>query len=104
MFKSKKIKQLEKTIQDLNNENINLKFKNMGLNQELFDFAKAIMVTLDLSEIEIDNRTIEKVREYDIYVEESYLKFAKKIKLVAPKQIINAEKIRNDYRKKVENG
>ena len=97
MFKSKKIKQLEKTIQELNNENINLKFKNMGLNQELFDFAKAIMVTLDLSEIEIDNRTIEKVRKYDIYVEESYMKFAKKIKLIAPEQVINIEKIHTEY-------
>lgn len=100
MFKSKREKELEKTIQDLNNENINLKFKNMGINQELFDFAKAIMVTLDLNEIEIDNHTIEKVREYDIYVEDGYLKFAKKIKLIAPKQVINIEKIHKEYLEK----
>ena len=87
--------QLEAENQILKNTN-ELLLRNKEINNDLYNMVKAIMVTLKLREIEIDNRTIEEVKNYDIYTEQSYLKFAKTIKLIAPEQVINIQNIHKD--------
>lgn len=93
------IKELEKENEILRNTN-NLLYKNKEINNGLYNMVKAIMITLKLREIEIDNRLIEDVNKYEIYVEESYMKFAKTIKLIAPEQVINIQNIHKELGKR----
>lgn len=61
--------------------------RNREINYDLYNMVKAILKQLGLDEIEIDEKTIEEVKRLEIYVENSYMKFAKKIKLIDKQKI-----------------
>ena len=102
MFKSKREKELELKVERLEIKNSRLMRENEELmekseiNIDLYNKLKAIMRTLGLREIEISDRTIEEVKGYEIYVEQSYMRFAETIKLIAPEQVINIENVRKN--------
>lgn len=102
MFKSKREKELELKVKQLESNNSQLikeVIEKNEMNIVLYNFVKAILKTLNLREFEIGNTTIEEVRKYELYVEESLMKFAKTIKLIAPQQIINIKRIYEDLEK-----
>ena len=86
MFKSKK--ELRNKIELLEGENSRLQQeiyslqRNREINYDLYNMIKAILKQLRLDEIEIDEKTIKEVERLEIYVERSYMKIAKRIKLI----------------------
>ena len=95
MYKSKK--QLKQEIQNLKDE-INSekqeKFKilrNREINVEMYNFIKAILLKLGTKELEIDIDLIKEAERYNLYVEDSYLKYAKKIQLIDYKDTIKID-------------
>ena len=91
MFKSKK--ELMEEIEILkfkNNElqqNVYTLQRNREINYDLYNMAKAILKQLGLNEIEIDNDKIKEVERLELYIEDSYMKFAKRIKLIDKNKI-----------------
>ena len=53
--------------------------------------VKAILMQLGLGEIEIDNSKLKEVERLEIYVEDSYIKRAKRIKLIDKNKIQKME-------------
>ena len=91
MNKSKKqlIQELEeqkKTIAKINQERLSL-LKNREINYNLYNMLKAVLMQLPTKEIEVDTDKLEEVRNYELYVEDSYLKFAKRIKLIDKRKL-----------------
>lgn len=95
MYKSKK--QLKQEIQNLKeelNSEKQEKFKilrNREINTEMYNFIKAILLKLGTKELEIDIDLIEEAERYNLYVQDSYLKFAKKIQLIDYKNTIKID-------------
>lgn len=56
--------------------------RNREINYDLYNMVKAILKQLKLDEIEIDNDKLKEVERFELYVEDSYMKFAKRIKLI----------------------
>lgn len=91
MRKSKKelIKELEeqkKTTAKINQERLSL-LKNREINYDLYNMLKAVLIQLAEKEIEVDIDKLEQARNYELYVEDSYLKFAKRIKLIDKRKL-----------------
>ena len=91
MNKSKKqlIQELEeqkKTIAKINQERLSL-LKNREINYNLYNMLKAVLMQLPTKEIEVDIDKLEEARYYELYVEDSYLKFAKRIKLIDKRKL-----------------
>ena len=91
MNKSKKqlIQELEeqkKTIAKINQERLSL-LKNREINYNLYNMLKAVLMQLPTKEIEVDIDKLEEARNYELYVEDSYLKFAKRIKLIDKRKL-----------------
>lgn len=91
MNKSKKqlIQELEeqkKTIAKINQERLSL-LENREINYILYNMLKAVLMQLPTKEIEVDTDKLEEVRNYELYVEDSYLKFAKRIKLIDKRKL-----------------
>ena len=91
MYKSKKqlIKALEEqkeTTAKINQERLSL-LKNREINYNLYNMLKAVLMQLSTKEIEVDRDKLEEARNYELYVEDSYLKFAKRIKLIDKRKL-----------------
>ena len=91
MNKSKKqlIQELEeqkKTTAKINQERLSL-LKNREINYNLYNMLKAVLMQLPTKEIEVDIDKLEEARNYELYVEDSYLKFAKRIKLIDKRKL-----------------
>ena len=91
MNKSKKqlIQELEeqkKTTAKINQERLSL-LKNREINYDLYNMLKAVLMQLTTKEIEVDINKLEEARNYELYVEDSYLKFAKRIKLIDKRKL-----------------
>ena len=86
MFKTKKKKKEE--IEKLKAENNELQQNvlslqgNREINYGLYNMVKAIMKQLNLNEIEIERYKLKEVERMEIYVEDSFMKNAKIIRLV----------------------
>lgn len=95
MFRTKK--SLENEIEALkikNNElqqNVYSLQRNREINYDLYNMVKAILMQLGLGEIEIDNSKLKEVERLEIYVEDSYIKYAKRIKLIDKNKIQKME-------------
>ncbi len=95
MFRTKK--SLENEIEALkikNNElqqNVYSLQRNREINYDLYNMVKAILMQLGLGEIEIDNSKLKEVERLEIYVEDSYIKRAKRIKLIDKNKIQKME-------------
>lgn len=87
MFKSKKkIKQENDILQhDL--------AEQIKKNEELYNYVKAFLLLTSNAEIDIDIDLTKKAKDYELYIEESYLKYANHLKLINYKNIYNKEKI-----------
>lgn len=91
MYKSKKqlIQELEeqkKTTAKINQERLSL-LKNREINYNLYNMLKAVLMQLPTKEIEVDTDKLEEARNYELYVEDSYLKFAKRVKLIDKRKL-----------------
>lgn len=91
MYKSKKqlIQELEeqkKTTLKINQERLSL-LKNREINYNLYNMLKAVLMQLPTKEIEVDIDKLEEARNYELYVEDSYLKFAKRVKLIDKRKL-----------------
>lgn len=91
MNKSKKqlIQELEeqkKTTAKINQERLSL-LKNREINYNLYNMLKAVLMQLPTKEIEVDIDKLEEARNYELYVEDSYLKFAKRVKLIDKRKL-----------------
>ena len=91
MYKSKKqlIKALEEqkeTTAKINQERLSL-LKNREINYNLYNMLKAVLMQFSEKEIEVDRDKLEEARNYELYVEDSYLKFAKRIKLIDKRKL-----------------
>ena len=90
MNKSKKqlmqeLEEQKKTTAEINQERLSL-LKNREINYNLYNMLKAVLMQLSTKEIEVDIDKLEEARNYELYVEDSYLKFAKRIKLIDKKK------------------
>ena len=91
MYKSKKqlIQELEeqkKITAEINQERLSL-LKNREINYDLYNMLKAVLMQLKTKEIEVDIDKLKEARNYELYVEDSYLKFAKRIKLIDKRKL-----------------
>lgn len=91
MYKSKKqlmqeLEEQKKTTAKINQERLSL-LKNREINYNLYNMLKAILIQLGEKEIEIDIDKIEEAKRYELYVEDSYLKFAKRVKLIDKRKL-----------------
>lgn len=91
MNKSKKqlmqeLEEQKKTTAEINQERLSL-LKNREINYNLYNMLKAVLMQLSTKEIEVDIDKLEEARNYELYVEDSYLKFAKRIKLIDKKKL-----------------
>lgn len=91
MFKNKKklmqeLEEQKKTTAKINQERLSL-LKNKEINYELYNMLKAVLMQLATKEIEVDIDKLEEARNYELYVEDSYLKFAKRIKLIDKRKL-----------------
>ena len=91
MYKSKKqlmqeLEEQKKTTAKINQERLSL-LKNREINYNLYNMLKAILIQLPIKEIEVDIDKLEEARNYELYVEDSYLKFAKRIKLIDKRKL-----------------
>lgn len=91
MFKNKKklmqeLEEQKKTTAKINQERLRL-LKNREINYSLYNMLKAVLMQLPTKEIEVDIDKLEEARNYELYVEDSYLKFAKRIKLIDKRKL-----------------
>lgn len=91
MYKNKKklmqeLEEQKKTTAKINQERLSL-LKNKEINYELYNMLKAVLMQLSTKEIEVDINKLEEARNYELYVEDSYLKFAKRIKLIDKRKL-----------------
>lgn len=91
MYKSKKqlmqeLEEQKKTTAKINQERLSL-LKNREINYNLYNMLKAVLMQLAAKEIEVDIDKLEEARNYELYVEDSYLKFAKRIKLIDKRKL-----------------
>ena len=91
MYKSKKqlmqeLEEQKKTTAKINQERLSL-LKNREINYNLYNMLKAVLMQLPTKEIEVDTDKLEEARNYELYVEDSYLKFAKRIKLIDKRKL-----------------
>ena len=91
MYKSKKqlmqeLEEQKKTTAKINQERLSL-LKNREINYDLYNMLKAVLMQLTTKEIEVDINKLEEARNYELYVEDSYLKFAKRIKLIDKRKL-----------------
>ena len=91
MNKSKKklmqeLEEQKKTTAKINQERLSL-LKNREINYNLYNMLKALLMQLPTKEIEVDIDKLEEARNYELYVEDSYLKFAKRIKLIDKRKL-----------------
>lgn len=91
MYKSKKqlmqeLEEQKKTTAKINQERLSL-LKNREINYNLYNMLKAVLMQLPTKEIEVDTDKLEEVRNYELYVEDSYLKFAKRVKLIDKRKL-----------------
>lgn len=61
--------------------------RNREINYGLYNMIKAILKQLGLDEFEINNSKLKEVEPLELYVENSYMKFAKRIKLINKNKI-----------------
>lgn len=61
--------------------------KNREINYNLYNMLKAVLMQLPTKEIEVDIDELEEARNYELYVENSYLKDAKIIKLIDKRKL-----------------
>lgn len=61
--------------------------KNREINYDLYNMLKAVLMQLSTKEIEVDINKLEEARNYELYVEDSYLKFAKRVKLIDKRKL-----------------
>ena len=95
MNKSKKqlmqeLEEQKKTTAKINQERLSL-LKNREINYNLYNILKAILIQLGEKEIEIDIDKIEEAKRYELYVEDSYLKYAKRLKIIEPSNIVEID-------------
>lgn len=95
MYKSKKqlmqeLEEQKKTTAKINQERLSL-LKNREINYNLYNMLKAILIQLGGKEIEIDIDKIEEAKRYELYVEDSYLKYAKRLKIIEPSNIVEID-------------
>lgn len=86
MNKSKKklmqeLEEQKKTTAKINQERLSL-LKNKEINYNLYNMLKAVLMQLPTKEIEVDIDKLEEARNYELYVEDSYLKYAKRLKII----------------------
>lgn len=91
MNKSKKqlmqeLEEQKKTTTKINQERLSL-LKNREINYNLYNMLKAVLMQLPTKEIEVDIDKLEEARNYELYVEDSCLKFAKRIKLIDKRKL-----------------
>ena len=91
MNKSKKqlmqeLEKQKKTTAKIIKERLSL-LKNREINYNLYNMLKAVLMQLPTKEIEVDIDKLEEARNYELYVEDSYLKFAKRIKLIDKRKL-----------------
>ena len=91
MYKSKKqlmqeLEEQKKTTAKINQERLSL-LKNREINYNLYNMLKAVLMQLPTKEIEVDIDKLEEARNYELYVEDSYLKFAKRVKLIDKRKL-----------------
>lgn len=91
MNKSKKqlmqeLEEQKKTTAKINQERLSL-LKNREINYNLYNMLKAVLMQLPTKEIEVDIDKLEEARNYELYVEDSYLKFAKRVKLIDKRKL-----------------
>lgn len=78
-----KMKIVLNLITKLQKENEELKKQN----EELYKLVKLILMQFGTKEIEVPIDDMRKIDRYELYIEESYMKYAKRIKLIDRKQI-----------------
>ena len=91
MNKSKKqlmqeLEEQKKTTAKINQERLSL-LKHREINYNLYNMLKAVLMQLSAKEIEVDIDKLEEARNYELYVEDSYLKFAKRVKLIDKRKL-----------------
>lgn len=95
MNKSKKqlmqeLEEQKKTTAKINQERLSL-LKNREINYNLYNMLKAVLMQLPTKEIEVDIDKLEEARNYELYVEDSYLKYAKRLKIIEPSNIVEID-------------
>ena len=80
------LEEQKKTTAKINQERLSL-LKNREINYNLYNMLKAVLMQLPTKEIEVDIDKLEEARNYELYVEDSYLKFAKRIKLIDKRKL-----------------
>ena len=95
MYKSKKqlmqeLEEQKKTTAKINQERLSL-LKNREINYNLYNMLKAVLMQLPTKEIEVDIDKLEEARNYELYVEDSYLKYAKRLKIIEPSNIVEID-------------
>lgn len=95
MYKSKK--QLKQEIQNLKEEINSEKqekfiiLRNREINTEMYNFIKAILLKLGTKELEIEIDLIKEAEKYNLYIQDSYLKYTKKLQLIDYKNTIKID-------------
>ena len=69
------------------NQERQILLKNREINYDLYNMLKAVLMQLATKEIEVDIDKLEEARNYELYVEDSYLKYAKRIKLIDKRKL-----------------
>lgn len=77
-------KYAQKEIDKLKDENIELKDKNEGI----LNYLKAILYNCSNNELEITEADVEEAKRHTLYVEDAFMKHAKKFKLFKAEKII----------------
>ena len=95
MFKTKKqlkeeISRLEKENKSINQERLSL-LKNRTINYEMLNMLKAIVLKTGLKEIEISSYLLSDAEPYNLYMEQSYIKDAKTLRLIKDDNIIKED-------------
>ena len=80
------LEEQKKTTAEINQERLSL-LKNREINYNLYNMLKAVLMQLSTKEIEVDIDKLEEARNYELYVEVSYLIFAKRIILIDKKKL-----------------
>lgn len=93
-MKCKTKKQLKKEIEDLkrekesiNQERLSL-LKNRAINEEMLNTIKAIILKSGLKEIEISEYLLNEAEPYNLYMEQSYMKDAKTLRLIDDRNFV----------------
>ena len=81
-----KLEEQKKTTAKINQERLSL-LKNREINYNLYNMLKAVLMQLPTKEIEVDIDKLEEARNYELYVEDNYLKSSKRIKLIDKRKL-----------------